>query len=194
MFYQTCLDQQHQLSVENRDRQTTVTISSNSLQQQQSQSAGFVTGKWVSPPQLYKVGTGYVIKLTSDRQEYFVLVRGNSITTVAEPNLAPHVKLEWQHKFDNSTEQEDSGFTSMQPMQPIQPMQPMQPMRPMQPMKPMQPLQMGDMSMNLNDMSMQMGNMSLRMKPPRKSNFCTQCGQKVQPSDRFCASCGNKLS
>ncbi len=188
MFYQTYLDRHQQLVVKNQNFQTIVIVSSSSPNQQQSQSSVFSTGEWSSPPQLYKTETGYIISLVSGDQEHFILVQGTSITVVSKPSLSPNMKLEWQGKFDEPASQGHTEFASMPSMQPMQPMQSMQPIQPMQPM------QMGDMSMNLNDMSMQMGNMSLKMKPSRKKNFCTQCGQKVGLSDRFCASCGTKLS
>jgi zinc-ribbon domain len=63
------------------------------------------------------------------------------------------------------------------------------------PMPPMPPMEMGNMQMNMRPMTMRMGDMELNMDAPASpKQFCTQCGTRINPTDKFCASCGHKLN
>ena len=174
MSYAANLTSNQKLAIANRDNQTNISLVSSSFGQQQSQSSSFTTGSWQAPPQLYRVGTSFILKLNSERGTFYVSIQGNSISTTTAPNLdnATEVKL---HQTDDSTaNSSSSGF------------------------EPMQPMKMGNMSMDINSMSMNMGNMSLNMNKTRSQStsarvFCSQCGQRVKPNARFCSSCGHQL-
>ncbi|MDJ0531931.1 MAG: zinc ribbon domain-containing protein [Xenococcaceae cyanobacterium MO_207.B15] len=176
MAYTVNLSGNQQLTVINQGIQTLITLVSSSPGQQQSQSSSFTTGNWIAPPQLYKIASGFILQINSDRGQQFVLIQANSISTTTNPSLQNAVSVNLENTPDTPSNQNNIEF---------------------EPMKPMQPMKMGNMSMDINTMSMQMGNMSMNLKKEHKSTstkaFCSQCGQKVQRGDRFCSSCGHKL-
>jgi zinc-ribbon domain len=164
------------LYLENNGTQTLVTLASGGVGQQQQASSGYQTGTWTTQPQVYRTSQGVIVKITA-QGEYNLLIQGSSMS-LSKDSLP----------VDNS---------QPLPLKPTQ-MMPTSSMPPMKPMKPMQPLKMGDMEMNLNTMEMRMGDMELKMGSPTlkkpASNFCSQCGARVNQSDRFCANCGHALN
>ena len=172
MAYTVNLGGNQQLTIIDRGNQTVITLFSTNPGQQQSQSTSFTTGNWHHPPQLYQVGTGFILQINGDR-EVFVSLQGNSIKAIASPSLDQAVSVNLEN-IPDSTVASNSGF------------------------EPMQPLKMGNMSMTMNPMSMQMGNMSLTMGEgktfPSTKRFCSQCGQEAKKGDRFCSSCGHQLN
>ena len=173
MAYTVNLGGNQQLTIINQGTQTVITLLSTNPGQQQSQSTSFTTGNWHQPPQLYEIGTGFILQINGDREQVFVSLQGNSIKAIASPALDRAVPVSLEN-IPNSTVASNPGF------------------------EPMQPLKMGNMSMNMNPMSMQMGNMSLTMgegkTSPSTKRFCSQCGQEAKTSDRFCSSCGHQLN
>lgn len=173
MAYTCELDSGQRINLDNQGNQTVVTVSNGSLGQQQQSSSSFTTGKWTSPPEIFRRDRGVVIKITTAEGEHQVRVQGNSISVESS-----HVSLgnsQRMHLQQSGTS--TSSGVSMKPMEPIKPMK------------------MGDMSMNMNPMEMRMGNMSMQMGDKTQSTrrFCSQCGASVEPSDRFCSSCGHQL-
>jgi len=174
MAYIHTLGDGRSLYLDNQGNQTTVTLASTGVGQQQQSSYGFQTGSWTQPPEVAQSTVGIVIKLTTTEGESFIQVQGSSVSLSSKSSSA-------------------SSFQAMQTTTSSETMQPMQ---------PMQPMKMGDMQMNLNPMEMRMGNMELRMenKPDESKTttatrrFCSQCGVAVKPGDRFCSSCGSSLS
>ena len=179
MAYMANLNNSQQLTVINQGTQTLITLVSSSPGQQQSQSSSFTTGNWTTPPQLYKIVTGFILHLNGDRGKHFILIQANSISTIATPVLDNAVQVNLEDIPDTAVNNNNVDF------------------EPMQPMPPMQPMKMGNMSMDINQMSMQMGNMSMTMGSSKTSiptkRFCSQCGQEAKTSDRFCSSCGHQL-
>ncbi len=182
MAYTVNLNANQQLMIVNQGSQTLITLFSGSSGQQQSQSSSVTTGNWLTPPQLYKTASGFILYINGDRAQEYVSIQANSINAVANPGLNNAAQVNLQNIPNPTANSNQMEF---------------EPMQPMKPMPPMQPMQMGNMSMNTNPMSMRMGNMSMTMGETAKStsttNFCSQCGATVKQSDRFCSSCGNQL-
>ena len=172
MAYTANLTGNQQLTIALLGHQTTINLVSSSPGQQQSQSNSFTTGSWKTPPKLYQTGMGFVIEINSDRDSYFILIRGNSISTISAPNLNNATQVDLKNTPDPPSNPGNVNF------------------------EPMQPMKMGNMSMDINSMSMQMGNMAMNMGKNKTSTkrFCSQCGERAKPSDRFCSSCGHKLN
>jgi hypothetical protein len=176
MTYSCELDSGQRIYLDNQGHQTVITLSNESGRQQQQSSSSFTTGKWTSPPEIFRRDRGVVIKITTAEGEHQIRVQGNSISVESSHvSLGNSQRIQVQQS-DAST---SSGFS----------------MKPMEPMKPMKPMKMGDMSMNMNPMEMRMGNMSMQMgrKTHLTRRFCSQCGNSVEPNDRFCSSCGHQL-
>lgn len=170
MAYTASLTNNQQLAIALGGIQTNISLVSSSPGQQQSQSNSFTTGKWKTPPQLYKIGMGFVLKIDSQNGLYFIAIQSNSIATIESPDLNNATKVDLQTTPDPTPN--NMGF------------------------KPMQPLTMGNMIMDINSMSMQMGNMSMNIGKNRTSikRFCSQCGKPAKKSDRFCSSCGHQMN
>lgn len=169
MAYTWELDSGQKISLDNQEHQTIVTIGSGSFGQQQQSSSSFTTGKWTSPPEIFRDAGGAVIKIITTDGEHRVRVQGNSIGVESGNSFNNSQRMQVQQSGTSTT----SGFS----------------------MKPMEPMKMGDMSMNMNPMEMRMGNMSMKMGEKTNSTrrFCSQCGTPVESSDRFCSSCGHQL-
>jgi hypothetical protein len=176
MAYVSELGTGQRIYAENRGTQTAITLSSSQAGQQQQASYGFETGAWSGPPELFQTATGFVLKLATDRGNYFIQIQGSNVSMAAglpAANLQPL-----------SMQQATSPLPSSLP--------------PMPPMQPMQPMTLGNMQMSMNPMEMRMGNMEMRMEPsaPTSSQgtrrFCSQCGAAIKPEDKFCSSCGHR--
>ena len=154
--------------------QTLVTLSSNSLGQQQQATQSIQTGSWTADPEVFRTTDIWVVKLQTAQGEHFAQIQGNNIGVLSSvPALSSAQKMQIQ-SIDRPSA--------------------------MPPMQPMKPVQMGNMQMSLKPMEMKMGNMSMQMdspiapsSPPSTRQFCSQCGVAVQSSDRFCSSCGHQL-
>ena len=170
MAYTASLTNNQQLTIALGGIQTNISLVSSSPGQQQSQSNSFTTGKWKTPPQLYKTRMGFVLKIDSENGTYFIAIQSNSIATINPPDLSNATKVDLQTTPDPTPN--DMGF------------------------EPMQPMKMGNMTMDINSMSMQMGNMSMNIGKNKTSTkrFCSQCGEPAKASDRFCSSCGHQLN
>ena len=68
MTYTVNLNRNQQLMIVNQGTQTLITLISSSPGQQQSQSSSVNTGNWTTPPQLYKIASGFILQLNSDRE------------------------------------------------------------------------------------------------------------------------------
>lgn len=212
MIYTASIGTGQHIWIENQGIQTTVTLSSGTAQQQQSQRTGLQTGQWTAPPTLFCTAGGFILQVETEQGFRYLQVQGGSIQ---ELSVAPDLRGADVIPLETGT---------VASMQPLTPMQPMQPLTPMQPLQPKQPgdMRMGDMHMQMNPMQMRMGDMELRMdkgNPIRQQtssaaseaaatstesantpstntspNFCSQCGQRLQLGDRFCANCGHRVN
>jgi hypothetical protein len=182
------------LYLDNRAKQTVLTLTSSSRGQQQQSSSSVETGVWTTSPEVFQTAQGIVVRIGTPVGDRLVQLQGNSISLINHSvalNSAQAIPVK-----------PVSDMPSASPVQPMQPMEPMQPMN----------LSMGDMKMSMNPMQMQMGNMKLDMGSPAASasstqvsstqvscedtqnkRFCSQCGVAVDEGDRFCASCGHRL-
>ncbi|MEM0981770.1 MAG: zinc ribbon domain-containing protein, partial [Cyanobacteria bacterium P01_H01_bin.58] len=190
--------------LDNVGEQTIVTLMSSSAGQQQQSGSQFTTGLWTTPPELFRIEQGVVVKLTTAQGERYLQLQGMQLGWMTHsPNLGHAQSMQMSAEVampgtNMPPMQPMSPMGSTPPMQPMQPMTPVQPMQPMKPMQPMQPMKMGNMEMNMNPMQMRMGNMEMSLGNDAgsvaKPKFCSQCGTPVQPSDRFCAHCGHQLN
>ena len=151
MPYTANLSDNQKLAISNIGNQTNITLVSSSTGQQQSQGSSFTTGVWQTPPQLYKVGAGFILKLNTSSGASYVSIQANGMSTITAPASDNGEEVKLQKTDDTATDASNMGF------------------EPIQPMKPMQPMKMGNMSMDINSMSMQMGNMSLNMNDNKTS-------------------------
>ena len=170
MAYSATLGNSQQLVIANLAMQTQITLTMSSPGQQQSQSSSFTTGKWLSEPKLFQVGSSFILQINTAQDSYYILIQQNSISTIESPadlNKYPQLDL---NAVPNSN---------------------------LKPMQSMQPMKMGNMSMDINSMSMQMGNMTIGLNNPPPSStkqFCSSCGTQAKAGDRFCRSCGHELN
>lgn len=186
MPYECELSTGQRIYLDCQGNQTIVTLSSSQAGQQQQSSCGFQTGSWTAPPQLFQTAGGAMIKITTAQTESLIQIQGSYMGMSSDLS-----------SIGSSHPIHLSQVASPPPSS----MPPMQPMTPMQPITPMQPMKMGDMQMSLNPMAMQMGNMGMQMGVPipitapngSERRFCSQCGARVEPSDRFCSSCGHQF-
>ncbi len=169
MRYHWELDSGHQISIDNQGAQTVVTVLQSSAGQQQHTSSSFTTGTWSAPPEMTLTPTGGLVKIITASGESLVRIQGNSI------------QLQSSDRGDRqSSTSSSSSYTSNVSMSP---------------MPPMPPMEMGNMQMNMRPMTMRMGNMELNMDATASpKQFCTQCGNRINPTDKFCASCGHQVS
>src|ERR1700681_565985 len=123
MAYAYDLGNGQRLLVENDGDNTQVALSSGDSGQQQNQSAGFNTGKWSKPPELFCTGDDIVLRLESKSGVQFVSVHRHQIETMSsEPDLKTAEKL--------TLKESDENIARMKPMKPMEPMKPMKPMEP----------------------------------------------------------------
>jgi hypothetical protein len=117
MTYTHNIGNGEQLLVENDGDNTRVALSSGDSGQQQNQSAGFNTGKWSKPPELFRTGDDTVLRLESESGVQFVSVHGHQIESSGEPDLKNAEKL--------ALRESDEKIARMKPMEPMKPMKPM---------------------------------------------------------------------
>ncbi|HEY9615258.1 MAG TPA: zinc ribbon domain-containing protein [Microcoleaceae cyanobacterium] len=182
MPYECELSTGQRIYVDCQGNQTIVTLSSSQPGQQQQSSCGFQTGAWTAPPQLFQTPGGAVIKITTAQMEPLIQIQGNYMGMSSDVSAIGNA---------HSVQMQQVATA---------PAMSMPPMQPMSPMPSMPPLKMGDMQMTMNPMTMQMGNMGMQMGAPttftpnvQERRFCSQCGARVEPSDRFCSSCGHQF-
>ena len=85
MAYIATLGGFQQLAIANLGEQTQINLTMSNSGQQQSQSSSFGTGKWVSIPELFNVGQGFVLKINTQEGSHYVLIQQNSISVVNPP-------------------------------------------------------------------------------------------------------------
>lgn len=171
MVYTANLGNNQQVTIINQGKDTLITLLSSTPGQQQSQTNRFSTGIWNQPPNLSRISQGFVLEIQGECQTHFILIQGNRIEQIPGSTYSNAIPV--QLEYSTPSNQQQFEFAAMEPMQ------------------------MGNMSMKMNPMSMQMGNMSMNIGEnptiTTTKNFCSQCGEKVKPSDRFCSSCGYQL-
>jgi hypothetical protein len=124
MTYAYDLGNGQQLLVENDGDNSQVALSSGDSGQQQNQSAGFNTGQWSKPPDLFRTKDELILRLESKSGVKFVGVHGHQIESISnEPDLKNAEKL--------TLKESDEKIARMKPMAPMKPMEPMKPMKPM---------------------------------------------------------------
>jgi hypothetical protein len=124
MTYAYDLGNGRRLLVEDDGDNSQVALSSGDSGQQQNQSAGFNTGEWSKPPDLFRAKDDLVLRLESKSGVQFVGVHGHQIESISgEPDLKNAEKL--------TLKESDEKIARMKPMAPMKPMEPMKPMKPM---------------------------------------------------------------
>ena len=197
MIYSCDLPSGQTLYLDNQGEMTNATVLMKQSGQQQQSGSSVMTGAWQIPPQVFLMGGGAVVRLTTARGVWSLMVQGMGLSVqsgVVEmgDQLMPLTPLSQMPNVASSS-------FSMQPMQPMQPIS----------MNPMQ-MQMGNMGMSMGPSSSQasssvsskgnsVGNGAAspsRDSPGKASSnvrFCSQCGTGVKVGDRFCSSCGYSL-
>jgi len=118
MTYAYDLGNGQRLLVQNDGDNTQVVLSSGDSGQQQNQSAGFNTGEWSKPPELFHSSENLVLRIESKSGVEFIAVHGNQIESMrSEPNLKSAEKL--------TLKESDENIARMKPMEPMKPMKPM---------------------------------------------------------------------
>ncbi|MGF1587833.1 MAG: zinc ribbon domain-containing protein [Pleurocapsa sp.] len=173
MSYAAILSSTQQLAIALSGTQTQITLMMSSPGQQQSLGSSFSTGKWRSPPKLWKVGASFVLQINTESGSHYFQIQQNNISTIdALSRTDDYPLLELQEIPEPSPKSFE--------------------------VKPMQPMKMGDMTMDINSMSMQMGKMAMNLANQSKTTvtrqFCSQCGTQAKLGDRFCRSCGHNLN
>jgi hypothetical protein len=121
MTYTHDLGNGQRLLVENNGDNAQVALSSGDSGQQQNQSAGFNTGKWSKPPELFRTTDDLVLRLESKSGVQFISVHGHQIQSMSsEPDLKNAEEL--------TLKESDENIARMKPMKPMEPMKPMKPM------------------------------------------------------------------
>ena len=124
MTYAYDLGNGQRLLIENDGNNSQVALSSGDSGQQQNQSAGFNTGEWSKPPELFRTKDDLVLRLESNGSVQFVSVHGHQIESISsQPDLKNAEKL--------TLKRSDENIARMKPMAPMKPMEPMKPMKPM---------------------------------------------------------------
>jgi hypothetical protein len=127
MTYTHDIGNGQRLLVENEGDNSQIALSSGDSGQQQNQGAGFNTGKWSKPPELFRTGDDIVLRLEGKGGVLFVRVHARRIEPMSnEPDLETAEKL--------TLKESDENIARMKPMEPMKPMKPMKPMEPMKPM------------------------------------------------------------
>ena len=197
MIYSCDLPSGQTLYLDNQGEMTNATVLMKQSGQQQQSGSSVMTGAWQIPPQVFLMGGGAVVRLTTARGVWSLMVQGMGLSVqsgVVEmgDQVMPLTPLSQMPNVASSS-------FSMQPMQPMQPIS----------MNPMQ-MQMGNMGMSMGPLSSQasssvsskgnsVGNGAAspsRDSPGKASSnvkFCSQCGTGVKVGDRFCSSCGHSL-
>lgn len=169
MGYITNLDTGQTVYLENQGILTLVTVMMTSTGQQQQSSNTIETGKWTSPPEIFRHTSGIMIKIQGEKGQSYLTIQGNSMNIV--------------NQFQGIDNLQQLSFRQVD----------QSPVKPLEPMKPLPPMKMGNMEMKMSPMEMKMGDMKMGFNTPSGPNFCSQCGQPVQPNDKFCSNCGHKL-
>ncbi len=202
MIYSCDLPSGQTLYLENQGEMTNATVLMKQSGQQQQSGSSVMTGTWQIPPEVFLMGGGAAVRLTTAIGVWSMMVQGMSLSVQSGAvemgdQVMPLTPLSQMPNVASSS-------FSMPPMTPMQPMTPMPPMN----MNPMQ-MQMGNMGMSMGRSSSQasssvssgnsIGNGAAshyRDSPGKSSSnvkFCSQCGTGVKLGDRFCSSCGHSL-
>jgi hypothetical protein len=176
MAYITNLSTGQHLYIDNQGSQTSITLSTSSPGQQQSQQQSITTGTWTAPPTLFQDATGLTLRIEAATKQTFIRIQGAQIQILSHPPVLTQADILPLQFVESSVPTSSSSLP------------------------PLQPMTMGDMtmgSMQMQPMQMRMGNMEMQMGSQSSTSsdrrFCSQCGQAVQVGDRFCAHCGNSL-
>ncbi|MGL5080007.1 MAG: zinc ribbon domain-containing protein [Microcoleaceae cyanobacterium] len=178
MAYRCELGNGQTLYLDCQGTQTMITLATLQPGQQQQSTTALETGTWTSTPLFYQTSSGVVAQISTALGKRHLFVQGNTVCLMNEvPTLNSAQSIQAQQV------ESQANLPAMTPLQ----------MKPLQ----MEPMKMGDMQMSLNPMEMRMGSMEMRMESPTPTSkarqFCSQCGEKAQPSDHFCSKCGNSL-
>lgn len=216
MIYSCDLPSGQTLYLQNQGDMTNATVLMKQSGQQQQSGSSVMTGTWQIPPEVFAMGGGAVVRLTTAMGVWSLMVQGMSLSVQSGA-----VEMGNQAMGLTAQSQMPSSSFSMPPMTPMTSMPSMNPMPPMgMSMNPMQ-MQMGNMGMSMGGSSGSQassrvssgGNSggngaanSSRDSPSQDSpgeasgnvksgnvKFCSQCGTGVKVDDRFCSSCGHPL-
>jgi hypothetical protein len=127
MAYSCDIGNGQHLLVQNDGDNTQVAVSSGGSGKQQHQSAGFTTGEWSKPPELFRNRENLFLRLQGKNSVGFIGVHGDQIESMrSEPDLKNAERL--------ALKESDEKIVRMKPMKPMETMKPMEPMKPLKPL------------------------------------------------------------
>jgi hypothetical protein len=216
VIYSCDLPSGQTLYLENQGDMTNATVLMKQSGQQQQSGSSVMTGTWQIPPEVFAMGGGAVVRLTTAMGVWSLMVQGMSLSVQSGT-----VEMGNQVMGLTALSQMPNVASSSFSMPPMTLMTSMPPMKPMgMSMNPMQ-MQMGNMGMSMGGSSSSQASSSVssggnsgsngaanssRDSPSQDSpgkasgnvksdnvKFCSQCGTGVKVDDRFCSSCGHPL-
>jgi hypothetical protein len=126
MTYAYDLENGQRLIVQNDGDDTLVALGKGDEGQQQSQSTGFNSGKWLKPPELFRTGGNLVLRIEGRGGVQLISVRANQIRLMRgeqELDNAERLKL-----YESGESIAAKPMKSMKPMEPMKPMDPVKPL------------------------------------------------------------------
>ena len=213
MIYSCDLPSGQTLYLENQGDMTNATVLMKQSGQQQQSGSSVMTGTWQIPPEVFAMGGGAVVRLTTEMGVWSLMVQGMSLSVQSGA-----VEMGNQVMGLTALSQMPNVASSSFSMPPMTPMPPMKSMPSMTPMPPMG-MSMGRSATGSSSQASSSvnagghtatnarestspdspGNVSGNVSGNASGNasgnvkFCSQCGTGVKADDRFCSSCGHSL-
>ena len=158
MIYSCDLPSGQTLYLENQGDMTNATVLMKQSGQQQQSGSSVMTGTWQIAPEVFAMGGGAVVRLTTSTGVWSLMVQGMSLSVQSGAvEMGDGLRSTGGHQVVGLTARSEMPNVSSSSFS-MPPMTPMSPMRSMPSMNPMPP-----MGMSMNPMQMQMGNMGMSM-------------------------------
>jgi hypothetical protein len=186
------------LEIENTDLQTLITLTSHSIDQQQSQQMSIYLGNWSASPTLFQLPSYLILQIETPQRTSFVRLQSNSISLLTEMPLMLNAKM---IPLRNAPPSAPATVPSKIEMPKAESMKPIEPLKPLR--------TSGNVAMRTEPMEKRMKNMSVRLELSTSTQtsaqtslrtaahasipVCSKCGTEVHESDRCCTNCGHSV-
>ncbi len=207
MIYSCDLPSGQTLYLENQGDMTNATVLMKQSGQQQQSGSSVMTGTWQIAPEVFVMGGGAVVRVTTSTGVWSLMVQGMSLSVQSGVvEMGDAVRSTGGHQVMGLTARSEmpnvaSSLFSMPPMQSMPPMNPMLPMG--MSMNPMQ-MQMGNMGMSMGGSSASQassrvsssgnsgvnGGASLSRDSPSQDRPGKASGNMKSDNVKFCSQCG----